>query len=130
MTFATELRSYCEMTGVEIDRFTRRVALQVAASCIGLSPVDTGRFRANWHIGISNPYRLTSLSVDKDGAATVLKASGELSSWEPGQDIWISNSLPYAERLEYGWSKQAPAGMVRLTVQRFNEFISKAAGEL
>lgn len=27
----------------------------------------------------------------------------------------IENDVPYIERLEYGWSKQAPAGMLRVT---------------
>ena len=130
MTFAADLRAYCEKTQVDVERFTRRVALQIEASCVGLSPVDTGRFRANWFIGIGSPYRQTSLMVDKDGSTTILKAAGALEAWQPGQEIWVSNSLPYAQRLEYGWSKQAPGGMVRLTVQRFGDFISKAAGDL
>ena len=30
--------------------------------------------------------------------------------------IYIQNNLPYANRLENGWSNQAPAGMVALTI--------------
>ncbi|NBT33816.1 MAG: hypothetical protein EBT13_18445 [Rhodobacteraceae bacterium] len=30
--------------------------------------------------------------------------------------IYIQNNLPYANRLENGWSGQAPQGMVALTV--------------
>lgn len=31
------------------------------------------------------------------------------------QSVFIINNLPYIERLEHGWSKQAPAGMVRIS---------------
>lgn len=129
MSFASDLRAYAEKTKVDLGRFTRRVALQVEASCVGLSPVDTGRFRANWFVGIGSPYRVTVETTDKDGGATIQRAANALGSWTPGDTIWISNSLPYAERLEYGWSGQAPQGMVRLTVQQFNDFISKAVGD-
>lgn len=42
--------------------------------------------------------------------------------------LWLSNSLPYAYRIEYeGWSRQAPEGMVRRNVTRIKKIIS---GEL
>jgi hypothetical protein len=34
--------------------------------------------------------------------------------------------MPYALRLEYGWSKQAPAGMVRVTVAEFQAVVNAA----
>ncbi len=43
-----------------------------------------------------------------------------------GDVIYLANSLPYIRRLEYGWSKQAPAGMVRGTVGEFQQAIDKA----
>jgi hypothetical protein len=41
------------------------------------------------------------------------------------------NALPYGPRLEYeGWSSQAPAGMVRISVVEFQTFVDKAVMEL
>jgi hypothetical protein len=40
--------------------------------------------------------------------------------------IYLTNALPYARRLEYGWSKQAPSGMVRISAMRFAEAVRKA----
>ncbi|VEB42983.1 Uncharacterised protein [Chromobacterium violaceum] len=39
-----------------------------------------------------------------------------LSTKIVGVNAWLVNPMPYAVKLEYGWSKQAPAGMVRLTL--------------
>ena len=76
------------------------------------SPVDTGRFRASWTIGVGQ--------ID----TTVAPVGGTVATAEPrmpaitmGQTYYHANSLPYARRLEYGWSQQAPGGMVRLTAQ-------------
>jgi hypothetical protein len=38
--------------------------------------------------------------------------------------------LPYALRLEYGWSEQAPGGMVRLVAQRWKPLVEQIVKEL
>jgi hypothetical protein len=76
------------------------------------SPVDTGRFRASWTIGVGQPDTTVAPDVVKGQVAV---AEPRIPAITVGQTYYHSNSLPYARRLEYGWSKQAPAGMVRLT---------------
>lgn len=78
------------------------------------SPVDTGRFRASWTIGVGQ--------IDPSVAPAT--EAGKVATPEPripaitvGATYYHANSLPYARRLEYGWSKQAPAGCVRVTAQ-------------
>ena len=44
-----------------------------------------------------------------------------------GQVAFIVNNLPYAIPLEYGHSTQAPNGMVRITVERFQQIVDAAA---
>lgn len=75
-----------------------------------------GRFRANWQIGIGSMDTTTTEATDAGGSATIARLEGEAQGVKAGQVVTVSNSLPYAQRLEVGWSKQAPAGMVRLTV--------------
>jgi hypothetical protein len=43
-----------------------------------------------------------------------------------GSVTFLCNALPYAERLEYeGWSKQSPAGMVRVSMARIDAIVSE-----
>jgi hypothetical protein len=57
--------------------------------------------------------------------------SNEISSIKVnGQTIFITNSLPYAQRLEYGWSKQAPLGVVRITAVEFQSIARQVGAEL
>lgn len=89
-----------------------------------------GRFRANWQVGVGP--RPTGWKNDIIGPAEVI-AKGEaiLQGFDGTQQtIWITNCVPYAVRLEYGHSKQAPQGMVRLTAQRFSSFVSSASREV
>ena len=47
-----------------------------------------------------------------------------------GDVIYLTNNLPYAVPLEEGYSKQAPAGMVALTVQDFQSVVAQIGIEL
>lgn len=76
------------------------------------SPVDTGRFRASWTIAALQPS--TAVAPAAGGGQTVT-ADPSIPAVTIGSVVYITNSLPYARRLEYGWSQQAPNGMVRLT---------------
>lgn len=81
------------------------------------SPVDTGRFRGNWSLAIGAPDTSVTATVDPSGGATVARNANAMmaypeKAWPP---VYITNNLPYAERLEDGYSKQAPGGMVALT---------------
>lgn len=102
---------------LKLDAIPGKVALELLGSLVEKSPVDTGRFKANW-----------TISDIKPGSVIPDPADGieALKSFRPGNSIFISNNLPYARKLEYGWSKQAPSGMVRLTVQEAPELIRKA----
>ena len=44
-----------------------------------------------------------------------------------GRAVFLTNNLPYARRVEYGWSKkQAPQGMVRMNFRRIKRQLKKA----
>lgn len=86
-----------------------------------------GRFRGNWLVTIGGPSQGTISRVDPSGSETIDDGTATIRTLESGETIYIMNNLPYAQRLEYGWSKQAPAGMVRLTVAEFQAIVADAA---
>lgn len=90
-----------------------------------------GRFRANWQFGVGSADTTTTEGTDANGNATLARLKGAIDGAKIGGTWIVSNSLPYAKRLEYGWSKQAPAGMVRLTAQELPDAIrAYVRGEL
>lgn len=86
-----------------------------------------GTLRGNWQIGIDREPAGTIDTTDEDGGSTVAAGNGQLAgfSLDRNSDIYISNNLPYAERVEYGWSSQAPQGMVRINVRAFKEMMER-----
>ena len=47
-----------------------------------------------------------------------------------GDTVYIYNNLIYSVPLEYGWSTQAPNGVVRITLAFFNGDFTKTVGKL
>ena len=85
-----------------------------------------GRFRANWHISLGVVESVTFDEVDPSGAETTAALVAAMSDFTAGQMAYIINNLPYAIPLEFGHSTQAPGGMVRVTVARFQQIVLEA----
>lgn len=85
-----------------------------------------GRFRANWHLSIDMVENVTFDEVDPDGRETIASLIAAVSDFSAGQVAYLLNNLPYAIPLEYGHSSQAPGGMVRITVARFQQIVDAA----
>ena len=81
-----------------------------------------GRFRGNWQVTFDRPAVGAIDRVDKSGTATLAAGREVLAHYDSSEygSIWFTNNVPYAQRLEYGWSKQAPAGIVRVVAAEIN----------
>lgn len=85
-----------------------------------------GRFRGNWMFSIGSPDNTTTDDVDPSGRNTSARIVNGALEFKAGETAYITNSLPYAIPLEYGHSTQAPGGMVRITVARFQQIVLEA----
>ena len=85
-----------------------------------------GRFRGNWHLSIDVVENVTFDEVDPTGRETIAALVSAVSDFTAGQAAYLINNLPYGIALEYGHSKQAPGGMVRITVARFQQIVDEA----
>lgn len=85
-----------------------------------------GRFRGNWQFSIGAPAEDVLDQIDPAGGVTLAKLRLQVEQLTIGQTAYIVNNLPYAVPLEYGHSKQAPGGMVRITLARFQQIVDEA----
>lgn len=111
------------------EKVVRGTLISLTNRIIERSPVDEGAFRNNWQFSVGSPAKKKLTGTDKSGAKTQAKLKKTILSTEIGNVYYITNNLPYGERLEYGWSSQAPQGMVRVTLAEFDAFLKKAAGD-
>ena len=72
-----------------------------------------GNARGNWHCTIGSPF------VGEDRTSTVEKIQSTIPR-RAGSVVYLTNNVPYIGALEYDFhSRQAPAGMVRVSVALF-----------
>ena len=100
-------------------------AAETFQNIVKRTPKDTGRAKGNWKIGYKedSDVQLTNWANDESGE---LRAASFLSEKTEGSPrINIYNNLPYIERLENGWSNQAPTGMIALSFKEFDDILMK-----
>lgn len=130
MSFTLDVKAFCEKAKKNPETVMRSVTLKLFSAIIKASPVDTGRFRGNWQTTGVTPATGLIAGVDPTGNKAVNSAATFITN-APGWDTFtLTNNLPYAERLEYGWSKQAPTGIVRVNVIRFRQLINEEAAKV
>lgn len=129
MGFAADLARFTARANGDIDQATRLATIMLAQSVVNVSPVLTGRFRANWNFAIGMASTATSESTDPTGQRTLSRMISQIGNTRAGGVTYLSNNLPYAESLERGTSSQAPAGVVRQTVANFQEYVSAAVAQ-
>lgn len=133
--FALDIGEWCKKANKKVDTVARAITLEIFSRVIQRTPVDTGAARGNWQVGINT---MPTGTVAAGGTNNLGSLKGKPVV---GNVIWLVNNLPYIGVLEYGgypnppktgtktiggFSKQAPAGMVRVTVQEVSSAVQKA----
>lgn len=80
-----------------------------------------GHARKNWRVSIGSPNYAETPGEDVVGQQTLSLGYAVAGAIREPSTVWISNPLPYMQRLEEGWSKQAPTGMVANAVRLITE---------
>lgn len=119
--FDIDIRKFADNIGVDIALVAKKIAIDVFTDLINTTPVDTGRARSNWiiSIGDSSLLELPTSGALKSAAETQIgHGTAILGTYNGQQVIYITNGLPYIERLNEGWSHQAPAGFVEAAIAK------------
>ena len=106
----------------ELEDYSRdaleSVALDFLRKVVLASPRDKGTFQANWVVGVNDidsgiyPQRSNANNAINRGGAVIKKLT-----YSPNMTINVSNNLPYAVRLNNGYSDQAPKFFVEIAAR-------------
>lgn len=129
-SFEQQVKAWADKANARLELAVRKIALDAFSEVVLMSPVKSGRFRGNWQVAIGNIPQGTIALEDKTGQVVISKIEAETMDLQVGQTIYLVNNLPYAQRLEYGWSQQAPGGMVRITAQRYQQIVDRVVAEI
>lgn len=123
MSFSSDVSRIAKDMNDTAENVARNVFIELFSAVIKDTPVDEGRLRGNWQTTRNSPANGTVERTGGSGAISEVRAKVN----KP--DVYyLTNNLPYAERIEYGYSKiKAPEGMVRKNVLRLKSILRKKA---
>ncbi|WP_129141532.1 hypothetical protein [Modicisalibacter coralii] len=107
----------------QITDGVKGMAGEALAGVITRSPVDEGTFRANHRVAVGGDGgEYDASDHDEQGNATLDRGMSIIDAIEtPFVRVTIYNLSPYGQRLEDGWSQQAPGGIYEVTAASLQE---------
>lgn len=141
MTFTADLSGWCRKTAPEYaDGVVRKTVIEIGSRAVLRSPVGDasywqqpapdgyvgGRFRGNWQHGFGSAPTGNLDVIDPSGGTTLNRITSATISSPAAGITWLVNNLPYSERIENGWSRQAPQGIVNRIELEFLSIFEQA----
>ena len=100
----------------DADKLTKKITGEMLQQVVVATPVDTGQARGNWRVSVGVVDKKTDQTQDKSGQGSISKGIATIQSGGGiGRVVYISNSLKYIEKLNNGWSMQAPKNFMQIS---------------
>jgi hypothetical protein len=108
-----------------LSRFKKGVLIKLFGSVIKDTPVLSGRLRGNWEFTNGAPGGSVTDSTTDPTGKVVAGVNAQVT--EKDGKHFLTNSLPYVNRIEYEGhsSTKAPEGMVRKNLVRIERLIKE-----
>ena len=116
-----DIGNFCEG---QMNQLLRVVVLETDQQVKTQSPVDTGRFRSSWAIGENTT---GNYDAGTSGSLAPVGINYTPGTERIGNTYSVHNSLPYAEPLANGYSRQAPAGWVDIIARQMTNRVRQLA---
>lgn len=135
-SFAKQMYKFADDVPDVANKVEIEMATMTLAELARATPIDVGTARSNWVASIGSAYDGTraafspypsrhrppygpggSMGEGRNQAGAVWSAAAALKGKKPGEDIHITNNLPYIMRLNQGHSSLAAAGFIERAIQ-------------
>jgi hypothetical protein len=96
------------------------------------TPVDKGRARGNWNVGVNEIDRSVNEDRLDPGGGTSVRAGQAkiLADFHVGDVAFVTNGLPYIPDLEDGSSSQAPEGWIKGVAAQMRQLVARVLGKI
>lgn len=130
MSFSGDINKFSDRVNQAISAIVRGTSLEIYRAIVRRTPVRTGRLRANWQVQINSPAQGEINSTNAQN--TIRAGETKIKQFRVGDTVYINNNLPYAKVIEDGrignkGSKQAPNGMVKVTIAEYQLIVQRNA---
>ena len=135
LQFSRNIRKHGSRIENNSAALVKRVAKTALKSLVNGTPVDKGVARSNWRVSLGNPTsavipayspgrklgigeRTNARAAIAEGFAKInqLRVGAKFGTGQAGQAVFITNSIPYLDRLRDGYSSQQPNDWVQVAL--------------
>lgn len=142
MSFVDAVASFASSARKAVDKTRKDATVDLLSTVVKRTPVGKpenwkrkpppgykpGRLRGNWQTSIGSVNRKNNSPVDPTGQKALARLNSVVNQSAGDSVIYFANTVPYAGRIEFeGHSKQAPAGMARVTMAGAEAVVRKHA---
>jgi len=144
--FSLDMKVFAKKAGANADTVVRKTAIGLFSAVMRGTPVDTANAQFNWYVDFNSFSNKVDKNIALGSATPAIKQSEfelDLLRYKAGDTITLTNNSDHIEVLEYGlfpwdnsakvinhFSTQAPKGMVRLNIMKFQTFVDNATRSL
>lgn len=126
MGFSDQIRAFGMKTSQAHDKIVRDTTIALFTNVVMETPVADGVAKGSWQTTVNTPAGGQVVRTDPSGRAAIAEVEANTPAGA-GQITCLTSNLAYIERLENGWSMQAPNGMVKRNVDRFQKIVDESA---
>lgn len=127
MSFAAQIRQYADKQKKNIEQVAVKSLVDLSASVIIKTPVLDGILANSWIGSVGTPSQDVATSGDNSGQLERVEMAVAASI---GDLFYLVNNQPYAHRIEFeGYSEKAPAGMLRISIENYQQYLDNAIGQ-
>lgn len=120
--FAAELDEFLvKQIPENIIIIQKKVVFELLRRFVLRTPVDTGRARGGWHVTINAINDSDLGGVDLSGSGVFSAAKKVMAALGRYETVYINNNVTYIPFLDAGSSKQAPAGMIDVSIEEVRQ---------
>jgi hypothetical protein len=121
ITCTVDLTQLGQQFQAQLDGVQKAIADSALTELVMRTPIDTGRAKSNWTVGInslgSGPIPahdpgVAGSTFNQNAQQAISDGQAVIATARSGQTINITNNLDYIRKLNDGSSVQAPAGFV------------------
>lgn len=131
-TFEKSITDWIDRAEDKLSDVVSGTVIRATNAIVDLSPVDTGRFKANWQVTANAPAAQSLNDYDQLGGETksaLARQARAVARSKATKVIYITNRLDYAADLEYGASNQAPSGVLGVVQARLGRYFEESVSE-
>lgn len=125
--FSASIAAFAKKAQGAQDRVLQGVVKEVGERLVQRTPVEFGEARANWQASINTPAATHTPDLDPSGQGAIADIGRTAERAKFGDAVYVLNAAPHIKSLEDGHSKQAPAGMVAVTVAEGRQIVEEVA---